>query len=516
MNLVDDPWIPCIRRDGRISLSSLQDCFTEDDIVDLAVRPHERVALMRLLLCVSYASVGIPEDYDAWEAMRARLPQAACSYLDTWRDSFELFHPKKPFLQVADLRSTPKKESLTPCGKLDFALASGNNSTLFDHAALSERVFSPEWLALNLLTYQMFSLGGLIGSVLWNGKVTAGTSCDGPCVSGSMLHTFLRRDSLFESVHANLISEEELSGYQRLGGDWQGRPLWECFPCGPDDKEAIHNATETFLGRMVPLTRVVRLSPDRAFMLLGDGLSFPSFANAKRPFPEEVSATVVVSPKKNERFLLGVQPGRAVWRQLAALTVRKHVDDAGGCAALVHCHGGQDVDLVVCGLARRQADVVDVVESVFHVPAAMFRTEGHDLYESEVEVAEAVARSLGFAVERYRQMVDGGWQGRLKLAGKDKADVLAMLKAQALRSYWTAVETALPQLWNMVRALGSDEFSFLQQTWRRHVCRSAEEAFSLSCGKDTERQMRAYVTGRRLLLGGLRRFVEREENREEA
>ena len=516
MNLVDEPWIPCIRRDGTLRPASLRDCFVGNDIVDLAVRPHERVALMRLLLCVGYASAGIPEDYDAWEAMRERLPQAACTYLDTWRDSFELFHPEKPFLQVAGLRSASKKEALTPCSKLDFSLASGNNSTLFDHAALSERTFSPEWLALNLLTYQMFSLGGLIGAVLWNGKATAGTSCDGPCVSGSMLHTFLRRDSLCESVYANLISEEELSGYRQLGGDWQGRPLWECFPRGLDDKEAVRNATETFLGRMVPLTRAVLLSSDREFMLLGDGLSFPSFANAKRPFPQEVSATVVLSPKKNERFLLGVQPGRAVWRQLAALTVRRHGDDAGGCAALVHCHEGQDADLVVCGLARRQADVVDVVESVFHVPAAMFRTEGHDLYESEVEVSEAVARSLGNAVEHYRQMVDGGWQGRLKLAGKDKAEVLAMLKAQAMRSYWTAVETALPLLWNMVCALGSEEFALLQQSWRRHLCRSAEEAFFSSCGRDTERQMRAYVLGRRRLAGALRRYVEREGNREEA
>jgi hypothetical protein len=55
MNLVDDPWIPCIRRDGMVRPASLRDCFTCDDIVDLAVRPHERVALMRLLLCVSYA-----------------------------------------------------------------------------------------------------------------------------------------------------------------------------------------------------------------------------------------------------------------------------------------------------------------------------------------------------------------------------------------------------------------------------------------------------------------------------
>ena len=108
MNLVDDPWIPCIQKNGEIRPASLRDCFTLEDLFDLAVRPHERVALMRLLLCVSYAAAGIPEDYDGWEELRERLPSAVSAYLDQWRDSFELFHPEKPFLQVAGLRSGSK------------------------------------------------------------------------------------------------------------------------------------------------------------------------------------------------------------------------------------------------------------------------------------------------------------------------------------------------------------------------------------------------------------------------
>lgn len=118
-----------------------------------------------------------------------------------------------------------------------------------------ERTFAPEWLALSLLTYQMFSLGGLIGSVRWGDKTTGSSSCDGPCAPGSMLHTFLRRDALLDTIHANLLSAEELHDYQQLGEDWQGRPLWERFPKDPGDAPATRNATETLLGRMVPLTR---------------------------------------------------------------------------------------------------------------------------------------------------------------------------------------------------------------------------------------------------------------------
>lgn len=513
MNLVDDPWIPCVRQDGAIRTASLRDCFIFDDIVDLAVRPHQRVALMRLLLCVEYAAAGIPEDYDGWEALRERLPSVVPDYLDQWKEAFELFHSEKPFLQVAGLCEA---SSVTPCSKLDFALATGNNSTLLDHAALSERSFSPEWLALNLLTYQMFSLGGLIGTVRWGDRTTGRSSCDGPCAPGSMLHTFLRRETMLDTLHVNMLSEEELSDYQRLGDGWQGRPLWEHFPRGLDDTLAIHNATQTFLGRMVPLTRAVLLSPDGVGMLLGDGLPFPSYTNAQQPFPPEVTATVVTAGKKETRILLGAQPGKAIWRQLPALTVKRHGDELGGCAALVHSLDGGKVDLMVCGLTRDKADVVDVVESVFHIPATMFQTEGHAIYEHEVAVAESIAHGLGFAVERYRHLVDGGWETRLKMAGAQKREELDRLKAHAFRHYWTAVETELSLLWDMVRICGSEAFPVAQDAWRAHLETSARAAYVAACGKDTERQMRAYVTGRRFLSASLRKWLERGENKEEA
>lgn len=331
-----------------------------------------------------------------------------------------------------------------------------------------------------------------------------------------MLHTFLRRGTLLDTCHANMLSEEELSLYQQLGDDWQGRPLWEKFPRGLDDTSAVHNATQTFLGRMVPLTRAILLSHDRTGMILGDGLPFPSYTSPQRPFPPEVTATVITSGKKDARILLGVQPGKAIWRQLAALTVKRYGNEVGGCAALIHSHEEQGTDLVVCGLSRDQADVVDVVESTFHVPGAMFQTEGHSLYEGEVARAERIAWGLGNAVERYRRLVDGGWEGRLKQAGPKKGEELARLKAQALRHYWTAVETNLSLLWRMVRTCGSEAFPPVRQAWLAHLEKSARTAYAAACDKDTERQIRAYVTGRRSLASCLHTCLERDANKEEA
>lgn len=517
MNLVDDPWIPCIRRDGMVRPASLRDCFTCDDIVDLAVRPHERVALMRLLLCVSYAAAGIPEDYDAWESLRETLPQAVPAYLDQWRDAFGLFHPQKPFLQVAGLRSASASGELTPCSKLDFSLATGNNSTLFDHAALSERFFSPAWLALKLLAFQMFSPSGIIGSVYWNNnKIEKRTGDSAICIKSSMLHTLLRRENILETIHSNIIYKEKFDSYI-LKKNLIGKPIWENFPQSCRDNDSIFNATHTFLGRLVPLTRLIRIEYNCKYIIIGDGLKFPSFGDKKNPFPQEISSTVVLNNKKDELILLKYMPNIAIWRQLASIIISPHRDSLGGCRAISNGDKYEDIDIVVDGIMYSgRSGFVDSVESVFHVPSAMFQTEGHTLYEGEVVRAENIAGGLGDAVERYRRLVDGGWEARLKLAGPKTGEELARLKAPAFRCYWTAVETGLSLLWDMVRTCGSEAFVPAQRAWWAHLERSARAAYAVACGKDTERQMRAYVTGRRILAGCLRKYLERDGNKEEA
>ena len=96
-----------------------------------------------------------------------------------------------------------------------------------------------------------------------------------------MLHTFLRGHNLPESICLNMASVDELDAYTSLGTGWQGRPLWEMFPHGPKDKDAVHNATRTFLGHLVPLARTILLARDGRTMLLGNGLTFPSFTSSR-------------------------------------------------------------------------------------------------------------------------------------------------------------------------------------------------------------------------------------------
>ena len=86
MNLTHDPWMPVIAADGRKRLVSLRDLFASaHEIRDLSVKPHEKIALLRLLICITQAALDGPENLDSWEMCRDGIQPAAQRYLEQWQ-----------------------------------------------------------------------------------------------------------------------------------------------------------------------------------------------------------------------------------------------------------------------------------------------------------------------------------------------------------------------------------------------------------------------------------------------
>jgi CRISPR system Cascade subunit CasA len=501
MNVAFEPWIPIVTTTGERKLVSLCNVLTEGEIfADLAVRPHERVALMRLFLCVSHAALNGPKDYDDWCAVPKQLPEAAQKYLTTWKEAFELFHEIKPWLQVAALAknvegnvSLADIDDWTPVSKLSFAYATGNNTTLFDHTGMSDnRHLAIAETLLAMLTFQCFSPGGLISQVYWCGKQTGKSSKDGPCVSKSMIHAFLRDDNLLGTIHLNLPSYEDIRFY--YGDRDSGKPVWEIPPTSFTDSVSIENATNTYVGRLVPMTRFIRIHPLGERMLLGDGLVYPSFSDGYYPEP---TATVVISKKKDkeERALLSFRPAKALWRELAAVIAKRKSEGLGGPLSLRAIQDGDDCDLIVAALAHNKATIVDTIESVFHVPSKLRSPDGTVTYEIEVKKADALASRLGWAVETYRGEVDHGWEGKLKSAGPAKGELKAKLHALATNHYWTTVEKNLPLLMAHIGAIGTDAVTPTLEAWRKMLFKAAIEAYRIACGQETPRQIRAFAKG---------------------
>jgi CRISPR system Cascade subunit CasA len=513
MNLSTDSWIPVVWNNGAPGTVSLGEAFLRGrDIRDLAVRPHERIAIMRLLLCVAHAALDGPADRDEWTTCLDRLPAEAGKYLGRWQAAFELFGEGSRFLQAVSLVSAKAEdEEGGSVSKLDLALATGNNPTLFDNSGGGDRQFSPAQLALMLLTFQAYSPGGTIGVASWNGKPTngwtkypksaPGQSNHAPCLPGSMLHAFLRAGHLLATIALNLCPRDEVLQLPGISG-W-GKPVWEAMPSSPTDTQAVANAIGSYLGRLVPLSRAIRLDSGCNAMVLANGIEYPSWPEAR-----EASATVIVREVKGkpERFLVGASLGRSPWRELNAITVKTVAAATnGGPLALNNLSGEDPFDLWMGGLVADRAKVLDVVEAVYHVPAAMLQSTGQQCYERGVGFAEDAARNLGRAVSVYHRKMGDSLD---RAESRDRRD---KLYAKAAFQFWTRAERNVSLLLAVVASDNrpADAGSWSQSVWGKNITQSARAAYDLACPCQTARQMQAFVNG----LPYLRRTRDKDQPR---
>jgi CRISPR system Cascade subunit CasA len=477
MNLTIDPWIPVERADGSRELISLQDLFAHArELHDLAVKPHERIALMRLLLCITHAALDGPRDAAEWQDCQPLIQPRVRNYLETWRAAFELFGEGLRFLQLPNLQRGKTSDEGNFATKLDLMLSTGNNPTLFDNRAGEERSIRAARAAINLLTFQNFSPCGRIGVALWNGKETPGkgASTHAPCTSSSMIHTFLLGSCMLETLHLNLLNKDVIADAPNAG--W-GKPIWE-LPVTEAAGESLQNARMSYLGRLVPLSRAIRLNEDGISIILANGLDYPVF-----PAFREGSATII--KRKEELGLLSASSSRSLWRQLPAITIklRSKADSTAGTLALNNLPGCSDAVLWVGALiAAGNGKIVDVVESTYSLPAGMFSGFPRAAYKKGVAYAEEREGILIQSVKSYASTL--------------KATSPAY--AHARQQFWTRVEQHLADLFDLARK--SDLAADLPNcSWGKAVKASAFDAYEQACPRQTPRQIQAYVLGLRKL-----------------
>jgi len=514
MNLTTDAWIPILWNDAKPGTVSLGEAFERgEEVQDLAVRPHERIALMRLLICIAQAALDGPTDFDEWQVCPPRIVPAVLDYLQNWRHAFELFGDGQRFLQVANLKKPAKKSNEdddkgNSTSKLDLALATGNNTTLFDNAGGSDRTFTAAELALMLTTFQCFSPGGRIGVALWNGMETSGkgSSNHAPCLAGGMLHSLLRGDHLLSTLHENLMTKRQAE--QFFGqGSW-GRPVWELMPQQLADAEAVGNANRTYLGRLAPLTRAIWLADDCRSVILANGLEYGSYAEDGW---REPSATIVTRTVKGQpmRVVLQASIEKAAWRELHALTVKAVSQNSnGGPAALQNLSVEKAFDLWVGGLVANKAKPVDTSESAFHIPATMLTKTSQMAYERGVKFSVEGESRLRKGISTYRMAMESSerdFEGisrrlaKLKGTGKDR---LRHLSTAACTNFWTDVELAVPRLVEIAEnpaKLGLHS-EWHKTDWGKAVLSAVRAAYEHACPHETPRQIRAYALGLKALF----------------
>lgn len=476
MNLIIDPWIPVLFENGESKKVGLEVLYREAEAIrDLNVNPPQRIALMRLLLCITQAALDGPENEEDWKSCRERIIPESLAYLATRETKFNLYGDQ-PFLQVGNLKPIDN----AVIDKLDFGLAAGNNATLYDHEATADgRKQKAAWSALMLLTYQCFSPGGKIGQTEWAGTISLpknGTSEHAPCLESSPIHLMVRGGNLLDALRLNLLTKKQVGGLPKP--EW-GCPVWDAFPKTQTDENAA-KTVRSYLGRLVPLSRGILMKPDESKMTLVNGLAYPKLPEGREPM---LSVVMKGSGKNQHVGYVNLSLSRHVWRELGSLLSMKNSVAGSGPLSLENIgllvDSDEVVDFWTGGLVADKGKILDTAEWNFSVPASFLCEGAMKKYSDGVALAESGEWAVRSAVKDYAKSMKSESGG---------------FSRKATVQYWSTLDSTYQTLVGIASDVERD-----LDDWRTVLRRAMRGAFEQACPHETPRQIQAFAQARRFL-----------------
>ena len=465
-NLIDSPWIP-VRWLPNPSgdtphLVSLHQVFTKgSEIADLDCAPHERIALTRLLVCITHAALGAPEDSEDWEGFGDNMNTEVPNYLQqpSIYPHFNLLGDGPRFLQARP--SSGELGDAYIFSKISFHLSSGNNPKLLDHWGNDERPWGLPDMALALLCLQNFFVGGSMASkVKGNGPALKSLQM---LLCGPELNTCVLRNCL------------DLEAIGPTGGGL-GKPVWEQPP------------DSSLLARLAPMPCALWIHDDLQHIHINQGYQYPEYDEYRDPF-----VTTQVT-KADKRVLLRAKPGHGIWRDLHLLTNLSKAEGSHSPLNLA-CFNDRSELEEITGLwvgeliKAKDAKIEDIAESTFSVPHSLFSNTGREIYQSGVEYAELVSQKLYGAIKT--------------CFAKEKHENPPVLEGQ--RHYWHNLDLnhriLIQFAGNPASRTGQAKFgdAEAQDEWTLLVRTSAINAYNAVCPRTTPRQLQAYATGYKTL-----------------
>ena len=504
-NLVDRPWLPCVRADGTLAELSLRQALGEaHQLRDLGGEsPLVTAALYRLLLVILHRVLG-PADHDQWETLwrRQQWPMDPLNaYLDRWAARFDLFDPQFPFYQAADERVKPKSVA-----SLIHQVASGNNATLFDHTTDDGGLaLSPAAAARLLVASQSFGLAGLAG-------IPGATFTDAPCAPG--IAFFVMGDTLFETLALNLMCYPNEQIIPLLGDD---RPAWEM----DDPFDPPRTRPLGYLDYLTWQNRRVLLIPEQD----ADGVRVGQMTMGPALRLDSDVLNPLIHYRRDEK--LGPRPltfveDRALWRDSSALF---RLSDQGLRPPQVFQFVAELVDYgildkaqtrrsLALGMSKKQAKVFFYRSELLPLPPRYLTDQ--DLAERLGEalgMAEGVGRRLWGATRTLATFVlepEADLEGARQPVRQDLDNLMAPWGVE--RAYWGQLE---PHFERLLFELPAGPEQALR-AWSQVLRRAARRA--LNGAADTldhsPRSLKAAVRARGQLAAGLKKELPDDEMNE--
>lgn len=499
MNLVHDGWIPVIDDKQASRLVSLITLYEKAEILrDLAVNPPQRIALMRLLICITQAALDGPEDEEAWLDCQPEIMSKSLDYLEKHADCFELYG-EKAFLQVPDLICDEKNYFEMEIDKLNVVLASGNARTLLnkDDVVGFEKIYKNANIALDLLTYQNFAIGGGKSTTAkWGDESIDGHMNEkkenrytsGPC-SGSKLFTFIVGQNILETIFMNLITREML---QTLANAEWGIPILEKFPESYSGKRSSVLRNQ-YLARLVPLSRFLSIDENnkKKIKVITNGFSYND-----DPLNFQDPMLTVTQYERNKQTItkyLKCHVGRHPWRDLHSILAVKRLH---GALALNHIYEIYDGSFMIWtgGLINDQGKPIQQCEWNFQLDVKSLGESFQQIYQIGLSLTQSAEYLLRMGIVGYYNEL-----GEKNIKNNTKRKKVL---EKSIGYFWSILDSHYQDLINC--AISQEDK--LNNIWYPIVRRAMEDAYAFACPHTTPRQIQAFALGRSKLR--LKKFEE--------
>ncbi|MDO4725075.1 MAG: type I-E CRISPR-associated protein Cse1/CasA [Comamonadaceae bacterium] len=466
-NLLDEPWLPVRLADGRTKTLGLLEAFLRSaEIRALAeTAPPSLVAQYRLLLAILHRALKHAYPQGWKDKDRARwwsegFPvEAVNAYLEHWRERFWLFHPERPFMQVAALAEAEEtRDKLKPWTQIALASANGNTPVVFDHACDTVPSAIDPALALNaLLGFLQFTPGGLVKVLRDSDKAGALANTAAVLPLGETL-----AKTLLLCLHP-WRAEEDLPAWERTAPtvpELRGAPV---LATGPNDRY-------TRQSRAVLLRR--EADGRVQWLHFAAGLALEEDSNAPDPM-----ASFRAGSNGNLVRVSFVQ-GRALWRDLPALAPnpQRSSQPAAVLSRAMALHAELDSDpvyqpLLVAGLASDQAKLLRWRAERITLPLTLLEDADRALYLCElVEKAETLFNDIR-ALATYMLA-----ESMPESSHKDTRNrARSLLDAGPFASsYFASAERLLPEI---LQQLGDGQFELATRNWDQALRSCASTAW---------------------------------------
>ncbi|MGJ3509021.1 type I-E CRISPR-associated protein Cse1/CasA [Enemella sp. A6] len=329
-NLLNEPWVPVIMTDGTTTDLSLIECFERAGEVrrisgDL---PTQSFAILRVLLAICHDAIGFHDLDEVADLIDEGLPvDRVVEYLTALEGRFDLFDPKRPFFQVATLRTA--KDEASPLNKLISDVPNGHPFMTTRGGEALDCITAAE-AARWLIHAQAFDPSGIRSAAVGDPETSGGRGYPiGPSWVGQIGGIVLHGHTLAETLTYNICPTPN---------DPKNRPVW-AQEKPHTERRQMEPAPAGPVELLVWQSRRIRLVGDR------DGVTGVVLAQGDKMTPQnrqdiEHMTAWRYSKPQTKKFGIDVymplehDPARSAWRGVPNLLGSAGLNDVGKEASL--------------------------------------------------------------------------------------------------------------------------------------------------------------------------------------